>query len=73
MPAITSAQVSSAGAVGKRIGQLALAELGAEVTTIRRGKQRLDVTARTQLEAGDVVVLRGAADAVTRAEGRLLQ
>ena len=62
-----------AGAVGKRIGQLALAELGAEVTTIRRGKQRLDVTARTQLEAGDVVVLRGAADAVTRAEGRLLQ
>ena len=62
-----------AGAVGKRIDQLALGELGAEVTTIRRGKQRLDITAHTQLEAGDVVVLRGAADAVTRAEGRLLQ
>jgi len=62
-----------AGAVGKRIDQLALAELGAEVTTIRRGKQRLDVTTHTQLEAGDVVVLRGAADAVARAEARLLQ
>jgi len=62
-----------AGAVGKRIDQLALGELGAEITTIRRGKQRLDVTTHTQLEAGDVVVLRGAADAVTRAEGRLLQ
>ena len=62
-----------AGAVGKRIEQLELHEVGAEVTTIRRGKQRLDVTAHTVLAVGDVVVLRGAADAVTRAEGRLLQ
>ena len=62
-----------AGAVGKRIDQLALGDLDAEVTTVRRGKQRLDVTAHTQLAAGDVVVLRGSADAVTRAEGRLLQ
>jgi len=62
-----------AGAVGKRIDQLELGEVGAEVTTIRRGKQRLDVTAHTLLTAGDVVVLRGSADAVTRAEGRLLQ
>jgi CPA2 family monovalent cation:H+ antiporter-2 len=62
-----------AGAVGKRIEQLELGEVGAEVTTIRRGKQRIDVTALTELTAGDVVVLRGSADAVTRAEGRLLQ
>jgi CPA2 family monovalent cation:H+ antiporter-2 len=62
-----------AGAVGKRIEELELGEVGAEVTTIRRGKQRLDVTANTVLTAGDVVVLRGSADAVTRAEGRLLQ
>jgi len=62
-----------AGSIGKRLEQLALADVGAEVTTIRRGKDRLDVTARTLLAAGDVVVLRGSADAVTRAEGRLLQ
>ena len=62
-----------AGAIGKRLEQLALDEVGAEVTTIRRGKERLDVTAHTELAAGDVVVLRGSADAVTRAEGRLLQ
>ena len=62
-----------AGSVGKRIEQLELDDVGAEVTTIRRGKQRLDVTPHTLLTAGDVVVLRGSADAVTRAEGRLLQ
>jgi CPA2 family monovalent cation:H+ antiporter-2 len=47
--------------------------VGAEVTTVRRGKQRLDISPATALEAGDVVVLRGSGDAVTRAEGRLLQ
>ncbi|MES2759395.1 MAG: monovalent cation:proton antiporter-2 (CPA2) family protein [Pseudomonadota bacterium] len=62
-----------AGAVGKRIEQLELDEVGAEVTTIRRGKERLDVTPHTVLATGDVVVLRGSGDAVTRAEGRLLQ
>jgi CPA2 family monovalent cation:H+ antiporter-2 len=61
-----------AGAAGKRLGELELAEVGADVTTIRRGKDRLDVTPQTELRAGDVVVLRGSADAVTRAEGRLL-
>jgi CPA2 family monovalent cation:H+ antiporter-2 len=62
-----------AGSIGKRIDQLALDDVGAEVTTIRRGKERLDVTPHAVLAAGDVVVLRGSADAVTRAEGRLLQ
>jgi CPA2 family monovalent cation:H+ antiporter-2 len=62
-----------AGAVGKRIEQLELGAVGAEVTTIRRGKERLEVSPHTLLAAGDVVVLRGSGDAVTRAEGRLLQ
>jgi CPA2 family monovalent cation:H+ antiporter-2 len=62
-----------AGSVGKRIEQLELDDVGAEVTTIRRGKERLDITPHTVLNAGDVVVLRGSGDAVTRAEGRLLQ
>jgi CPA2 family monovalent cation:H+ antiporter-2 len=62
-----------AGSVGKRIEQLELDDVGAEVTTIRRGKERLEITPHTILNAGDVVVLRGSGDAVTRAEGRLLQ
>ena len=62
-----------AGAVGKRLEQLELDEVGADVTTIRRGKERLEVTPHTVLASGDVVVLRGSGEAVTRAEGRLLQ
>lgn len=62
-----------AGSVGKRIEQLELDDVGAEVTTIRRGKERLEITPHTILNAGDVVVLRGSGDAVTRAEGRLLR
>ncbi|MFC0132188.1 potassium transporter [Massilia eurypsychrophila] len=62
-----------AGSVGRRVEQLELDEVGAEVTMIRRGKERLEVTPHTVLAAGDVVVLRGSGDAVTRAEGRLLQ
>jgi CPA2 family monovalent cation:H+ antiporter-2 len=61
-----------AGSVGKTVEQLALGEVGADVTTVRRGKQRLEVTPHTELAAGDVVVLRGSAEAVTRAEERLL-
>jgi CPA2 family monovalent cation:H+ antiporter-2 len=61
-----------AGSVGRRIEELGLHELGAEVTTVRRAGQRIEATPQTELQAGDVVVLRGSADAVTRAEGRLL-
>jgi monovalent cation:H+ antiporter-2, CPA2 family len=60
-----------AKSVGKALEHFKLGEVGAEVTTIRRGSGRVDVTPRTELEAGDVVVLRGSAEAVTRAEGRL--
>ncbi len=62
-----------ATAVGRRLGEVDLAGAGAEVTTIRRGKARLDVAPDTVLEEGDVVVVRGVADAVTRAENRLLR
>ncbi len=62
-----------AGAIGKRLEELELHDVGAEVTTIRRGKERIDVTPRTELKLLDVVVLRGSAEAVDRAEGRLLQ
>jgi monovalent cation:H+ antiporter-2, CPA2 family len=59
--------------VGRTLGAVDVAGCGAEVTTIRRGKGRLSVKPETVLEAGDVVVLRGAAEAVARAETRLLR
>ncbi|OFA00313.1 monovalent cation:proton antiporter family protein [Duganella sp. HH101] len=63
----------SAVSVGKALGEIDVAGAGAAVTSIRRGKGRLDVAPDLVLEAGDVVVLRGAADAVNRAEQRLLR
>lgn len=61
-----------AQAVGRRLDELGLDELGAEVTGIRRARMRVEPEDGTVLRAADVVVLRGSADAVTRAEGRLL-
>ena len=50
-----------------------MAGCGASVTTIRRGRGRLDVTPELELASGDVVVLRGTADAVAKAESLLLK
>ncbi|MES2265011.1 MAG: monovalent cation:proton antiporter-2 (CPA2) family protein [Pseudomonadota bacterium] len=63
---------ADASCVGKKLSQIDVACEGAEVSSIRRGKGRLDVTPSTVLEEGDVVVLRGAAEAVNRAESKLL-
>jgi CPA2 family monovalent cation:H+ antiporter-2 len=62
-----------AGAVGRCIAELQLDEVGAEVTAVRRGQERIEPARDTELRAGDVVVLRGTGSAVTRAEGRLLR
>ncbi|GGX87921.1 potassium transporter [Massilia dura] len=56
--------------VGRTVGELDVE--GAEVMAIRRGKGRLEGAPGTVLEAGDVVVLRGNAQAVARAEHQLL-
>ncbi|CDG85475.1 sodium/hydrogen exchanger family protein [Janthinobacterium agaricidamnosum NBRC 102515 = DSM 9628] len=63
----------TAKCIGLPLSAIDVAGCGAEVTTIRRGRGRLNVTPDTIFETGDVVVLRGAADAVTRAENRLLK
>jgi CPA2 family monovalent cation:H+ antiporter-2 len=63
---------ADAQGVGRRIDELGLEELGAEVSGIRRARVRIEPEPGTVLQAGDVVVLRGSGDAVTRAEGRLL-
>jgi len=60
-------------AIGKTLTDLRLAELHAEVTAIRRGKARVEAMPETVLESGDIVVLRGATEAVARAEDRLLK
>ena len=64
--------IEGARAVGKQLGALKLDELGAEVTAVRRGKFRHEGRADTVLQAGDIVVLRGATEGVARAEARLL-
>jgi CPA2 family monovalent cation:H+ antiporter-2 len=62
-----------ADAIGRRVIELALDEIGAEVAAVRRGQERFDPDLETELKAGDVVVLRGTEDAVMRAEGRLVR
>jgi CPA2 family monovalent cation:H+ antiporter-2 len=59
----------AASSIGQRLREL---DLPAEVTTIRRGQERIDPKPETALRLGDVVVLRGSAEAVARAEERLL-
>jgi len=61
-----------AAAAGRRIEDLGLDAVGAEVTALRRAGEPIEAGPGTELRAGDVVVLRGSADAVTRAEGLLL-
>ncbi|GGZ03609.1 cation:proton antiporter [Pseudoduganella plicata] len=63
----------NAGGIGKALADIDVAGAGAEVTTIRRGKQRLEIGSDTILAAGDVIVLRGGAQAVARAEALLLE
>jgi CPA2 family monovalent cation:H+ antiporter-2 len=60
-----------AAGIGKSLGALELSALGAEVTAIRRGKHRLSFDAELVLATDDVVVLRGTAEAIERAEQRL--
>jgi len=59
--------------LGKTLDALNLAEFGAEIATIRRGKSRIDIGSDTTLHAGDIVVLRGSTEAVVLAEERLLK
>jgi CPA2 family monovalent cation:H+ antiporter-2 len=62
-----------ARAIGKPLAALSLHETGAEVTSIRRSRSRIDVTPDTVFHGGDIVVLRGATEAIALAEERLLR
>ncbi|MRW93746.1 potassium transporter [Duganella sp. FT80W] len=61
----------AAGCVGRTLGAIDVGSVGCEVASIRRGQGALEVSPDTLLQAGDVVVLRGPADAVNKAEQRL--
>ncbi|HQR19940.1 MAG TPA: cation:proton antiporter [Burkholderiaceae bacterium] len=64
---------TGAVAVGRRIVELALAELGVEVTAVRRrGIRGAEPSPDMVLHAGDVLVLRGLPDALESAEERVL-
>jgi len=59
-------------AVGRRLVDLELAALGVEVTAVRRrGIRGADPSPNMQLDAGDVLVLRGGQEALELAEERL--
>lgn len=61
-------------AVGKTLTDLALAELGVELTAIRRQNiQTLEPVGTTRFEPGDVAVMLGVQAALSKAEGRLLK
>ena len=62
-----------AGSVGKDVGSLGLAQIGCDISMLRRAKDRIDVTDATVLQLGDTVVLRGAPVAVALGETRLLK
>ncbi|MCC6533173.1 MAG: cation:proton antiporter [Burkholderiales bacterium] len=66
--------VPDAPSIGRSLGELALAELGIEVTAIRRrGVKSLAPAQDTRIEQGDVVVLFGSEESIAAAEIRLLQ
>ena len=66
--------VAGAHAVGRTLAELAMQQLGVEVTAVRRRNIRaLEPSAETRFRTGDVVVLLGPPAALAAAEQRLLQ
>jgi CPA2 family monovalent cation:H+ antiporter-2 len=63
-----------AAAVGKTLGEIGLDALSVEVNAVRRRNIRgVAPEPETRIEAGDVLVLLGAADDLAAAEIRLMQ
>ncbi|PUA17558.1 monovalent cation:proton antiporter family protein [Glaciimonas sp. PCH181] len=60
-----------AKAIGKSLAALDLTKIGAEVSSVRRGRGRIDISPQTVLQGGDIVILRGAAEGIAKAEERL--
>jgi CPA2 family monovalent cation:H+ antiporter-2 len=63
----------NASAIGKSLAAISSEGIEAEIMMIRRGKSRIEVAADVVLQEGDIVVLRGTAEGIARAEAYLLQ
>ncbi|MBA4095127.1 MAG: potassium transporter, partial [Candidatus Accumulibacter sp.] len=63
---------AQAGSIGRSLAELGLHGVEAEVTALRRGGKDVEPGPGVVLAAGDVVVVRGDGEAVSRAEDRLL-
>jgi monovalent cation:H+ antiporter-2, CPA2 family len=74
-PRLHSVTISDAAyAVGRSLGELSLAGIGADVTAVRRRNIRAEEPGpETTIRSGDVVVLLGTPEALEAAEMRLLQ
>lgn len=59
---------ASSGCVGASLGALALEESGVEITSLRRGRERLAISDDLVIQADDVIVMRGASEALAMAE-----
>lgn len=61
----------TSGAVGAKLTDLGLDALGVEVSSVRRGRERLPVHADLVFEPSDTLVMRGTSEALALAEERL--
>ena len=57
--------------MGITLGALRLDETGVEITSLRRGRDRLVITDELVIQANDVIVMRGASEALAVAEETL--
>ena len=65
---------AGARAIGRRLVDLGLQKMGAEVTAVRRrGIRGADPSPEMKLQVGDVIVLRGVPESLELAEERLLE
>ncbi len=70
----TLVALEGASCVGKTIDSLNLAELGVQLTAVRRkGSREVNPDPQTRVQSGDVLVLLGGQESLARAEIRLLQ
>ena len=61
----------TSGAVGAKLSDLGLEALGVEVSSVRRGRERVLVNENLVFESADTLVMRGTSEALALAEERL--
>jgi len=59
---------ASFASVGQRLSDLDLSQAGVDISSVRRGRDRLETTDDLTLQAGDVLVMRGSLEGLALAE-----